>query len=193
MRVRARPLEFYTFCCHKCHTSFASCWKIGDYLLFIHLLRKRRAFPSNNWGRNDKKCVVRKKKWLWCSANCVIIWESTSLVCILRKYVHVSSWTCAYFLLFWAYSSVKCSVFPLQNNVLFYYKRRVVLLQTTCYFTTNDVLFYHKRRDVLLQTTCRFTANDVLFYPKRRVVSLKMNMLLFGCCDTCDSKKTKIL
>ena len=50
-----------------------------------------------------------------------------------------------------------------------------------------------KQRVVLLQTTCYFTTNDVLFYYKRRVVSLKMNMLLFGCCDTCDSKKTKIL
>ena len=119
----------------------ASGWTVGDYLYFVHLLRKRRAFPSNNWGRIDKKCVERKKKWLWCSANCVIIWESTSLVCILRKYVHVSSWTCAYFLLFWAYSSVKCSLFR---------------LQTTCCFTTNDVLFYHKRRVVSLKMNMCF-------------------------------------
>ena len=146
MRVRARPLEFYTFCCHKCHTSFASCWKIGDYLYFIHLLRKRRAFPFNNRGKNEKS-VDRKRKWWWCSANCLIIWESTLWVWIFRKCVHVSSWTCAYFLLFSAYSSGKYSVFPLQN--------------------------------------------DVLFYHKRRVVSLKMNMCFWGCCDTCDSKKTK--
>ena len=65
--------------------------------------------------------------------------------------MYVSSWTCAYFLLFWAYSSVKCSLFP---------------LQTTCCFTTNDVLFYHKRRVVLAQTTCCFTTNDVLFLWK---------------------------
>ena len=143
MRVRARPLEFYTFCCHKCHTSFASCWKIGDYLYFIHLLRKRRAFPFNNRGKNEKS-VDRKRKWWWCSANCLIIWESTLWVWIFRKCVQVSSWTCAYFLLFWAFSSGKYSLFPLQNDVMFYYKQRVVLPQTTCCFTQNDVLFLWK-------------------------------------------------
>ena len=83
-----------------------------------------------------KKSVDRKRKWWWCSANCVIIWESISLVWIFRKYVHLFSWTCAYFLLFSVYSSVKCSLFP---------------LQTTCCFATNDVLF---------------TQNDVLFLWK---------------------------
>ena len=38
------------------------------------------------------------------------------------------------------------------------------------FLSKNDVLFYWKRRLVLLKTTCCFTENDVLFYWKRRVV-----------------------
>ena len=80
------------------------------------------------------------------------------------------------FFFFSVFSSGKYSLFPLQNDVLFYHKRRVVLPQTTCCFTTNDVLFYYKRRVVLLQTTCCFSENEYMF---------------LGCCDTCDSKKQK--
>ena len=54
-----------------------------------------------------------------------------------------------------------------------------------------SLISYYKRRVVLPQTTCCFTINDVLFCYKRRVVSLKMNMCFWGCCDTCDSKKQK--
>ena len=55
MRVRARPLEFYTFCCHKCHTLFTTCWALVGYWRFTYLLRKKRAFPSNNRRKNDRK------------------------------------------------------------------------------------------------------------------------------------------
>ena len=41
--------------------------------------------------------------------------------------------------------------------MLFYRKRRDVLLKTTCCFVENDVLFCWKRRVVLLKTTCCFS------------------------------------
>ena len=87
----------------------------------------------------------------------------------------------------------KMQPFSITNDVMFYPKRHDILPKTTCRFTANNVLFYPKRRVVLPQTTCCFTINDVLFCYKRRVVSLKMNICFWGCCDTCDSKKTKKL
>ena len=57
-----------------------------------------------------------------------------------------------------------------ENDGLFYWKRRVVLLKTTCCFTENDVLFCWKRRVVLLKMTCCFTENDSLFFIKRRLI-----------------------
>ena len=53
--------------------------------------------------------------------------------------------------------------------------------------------FPKKRRLVLSKTTCCFTQNDVLFYPKRRVVLPKMTDCFTYECDTCDSKKHKLL
>ena len=43
-----------------------------------------------------------------------------------------------------------------ENIGLFYWKRRLVLLKTTCWFVENDVLFYWKWRVVLLKMTCCF-------------------------------------
>ena len=111
-------------------------------------IKKKARFSFQQSREKWKKSVDRNRKWWWCSANCVIIWESISLVWIFRKYVHLFSWTCAYFLLFSVYSSVKCSLFP---------------LQTTWCFTTNDVSFYRKRRVVLPKTTCCFSENEYAF------------------------------
>ena len=55
-----------------------------------------------------------------------------------------------------------------ENDVLFWWKRRVVLVKTTCCFSKNDVLFWGKRRVVLRKTTCCFGENDVLFSMKGR-------------------------
>ena len=49
-----------------------------------------------------------------------------------------------------------------------------VLVKTTCCFMENDVLFYGKRRVVLWKVTCCFMESDVLFYGKRRVVLWEM-------------------
>ena len=46
----------------------------------------------------------------------------------------------------------------MENDVLFYGKRRVVLWKVTCCFMESDVLFYGKRRVVLWEMTCRFRA-----------------------------------
>ena len=74
-------------------------------------------------------------------------------------------------------------------------------------------LLIFKRRLVLLKTTCRFLKNNVSFFPKQRLVFLvfslfwgvSLNKCLWNIlsfyysilyaigCDTCDSKKSKLL
>ena len=44
----------------------------------------------------------------------------------------------------------------LNTDVLFWWKRRVVLMKVTCCFVENDVLFWWKWRVVLMKMTCRF-------------------------------------
>ena len=43
-------------------------------------------------------------------------------------------------------------------------------LQPMWRFLINNVSFFFKQRVVFLQTTCRFPSNNVLFSPKQRVV-----------------------
>ena len=76
----------------------------------------------------------------------------------------------------------------------------IVIISTAC-FTKNDTLFYRKRHVVLLKMTRRFVENDTLFFFDRRVVFggskcrvfVSMKGLKNVQCDTCDSKKTKLL
>ena len=72
-------------------------------------------------------------------------------------------------------------------------KTSIFSQQITGCFTQNDGLFYQKQRVVLPKMTCCFTQNDVLFYPKCRVVLPKMTACFTYECDTCDSKKHKLL
>ena len=73
--------------------------------------------------------------------------------------------------------------------------------KTSTHFTQNDVLFYEKWRVVLLQTTyrfekvtCCFSSNDVSFYLLWNIlVEEEKKGAQSACCDTCDSKKSKIL
>ena len=74
-----------------------------------------------------------------------------------------------------------------KNDVSFYWKRRVVLLKTTCRFVENNVSFCWKQRVVLLKTTCRFVENNVSFYWKQRVVLLKTT-----CCLNRDRRERVI-
>ena len=76
----------------------------------------------------------------------------------------------------------------------------IVIILTAC-FTKNDTLFYRKRHVVLLKMTRRFVENDTLFFFDRRVVFgvsmcrvfVSMKGLKNVQCDTCDSKKIKLL
>ncbi len=45
------------------------------------------------------------------------------------------------------------------NNVSFFFKQRVVFLQTTCRFPSNNVSYSLKQRVVFSQTTCRFLSS----------------------------------
>ena len=64
-----------------------------------------------------------------------------------------------------------------------------------------DGLFYEKRHVVLLKVTRRFVENDMLFFFDRRIVFGVSKCRTFVIikafvnvqCDTCDSKKTKLL
>ena len=56
--------------------------------------------------------------------------------------------------------------------------------QNNVSFVENNVSFYWKRRVVLLKTTCRFIENNVSFCAGQRLI-------VSHRCDTCDSKKMK--
>ena len=78
------------------------------------------------------------------------------------------------------------AIFPLWKIVYFFslstFCRLFLLIssRSTACFVENDGLFYWKRRVVLLKTTCCFAENDVLFYWKRQLVFHKTTAYFFS-------------
>ena len=66
-------------------------------------------------------------------------------------------------------------------------KRRFVLLKTTCCFVENDVLFYWKRRVVFWERT-----EELRNIRGKRKTEWGEKTKRAGVCDTCDSKKWEI-
>ena len=73
----------------------------------------------------------------------------------------------------------------------FVIKRHVVLKKTTRCFEENDTLFYRKRHVVLRKTTRCFSRGRKIIGQSSENVFFTMR--LAEKCDTCDSKKHKLL
>ena len=96
--------------------------------------------------------------------------------------------------IYYTITKIKCEKRKNQDKSNAYIpKTSIFSQQITGCFPKNDDLFYQKQRVVSPKTTCCFTQNDVLFHPKRRVVLPQMTACFTYECDTCDSKKHKLL